>query len=121
MKIKALVTLLVLGSSSLALADSYDSSGPIVRSDRGGLGAPRDRIDDTGRQPYTPPVAAPLPAQQAPASQFHGYGFWRKPKMRPVLLANGTRIRGWSVIDASAQNRTFTQLELKASSGKTDI
>src|SRR5690349_12813180 len=103
MKIKALVTLLVLGSSSLALADSY---GPTVRDHR---------------QPYAPPVTAPAPvvtAPQAPASQFNGYAFWRKPHLRPVLLANDTRITGWSMIDASAQNRTFTKLELKASSGR---
>ena len=116
MKIKALVTLLVLGSSSLALADSYrdDTYGPMVRDHR-----------------YTQPVASPLPAPpvvtapQAPVAQYHGQlGFgWRKPalQLRPVLLADDARVSGWSMINVSQTNRTFTKLELKAASGRTDL
>jgi len=108
MKIKALVTLLVLGSSSLALADTY---GPTVRDHR-----------------YpSPPAVAPAPvvtAPQAPVAQFHGQlGFgWRKPapQLRAVLLANDTRVTGWSTISV-AQNRMFTKLELKSNRGKTDL
>jgi len=113
MKIKALVTMLVLGSSSLALADAYPAYGPTVRDHR-----------------YTPPVAAPLPAPpvvaapQAPVAQFHGQlGFWRKPapQLRPVLLADDTRVSGWSMINVSQANRMFTKLEVKAASGRTDL
>ena len=110
MKIKALVTMLVLGSSSLALADAYPAYGPTVRDHR-----------------YTPPVATPLPAPPvvtAPQGQFHGgFAFWHKPapQLRPVLLADDTRVSGWSMINVAQTNRMFTKLELKASSGRTDL
>ncbi|HEY5922512.1 MAG TPA: hypothetical protein VIV11_12610 [Kofleriaceae bacterium] len=116
MKIKALVTMLVLGASSVALADTY---GPTVRDHR---------------SPYRPPIAQPLPAPpvvqaphaQAPVAKFggrFGMGFWRKPaqQLRPVLLANDTRVTGWSNISVASTNRMFTKLELKANSGRTDI
>ena len=106
---KALVTLLVLGTSSLALADSY---GPSVRDHR---------------NPYTQPapvVVTPAPAP-APVAQLHGQlGFgWKRPvqQLRPVLLADNTKVSGWSMINVPLQNRMFTKLELKANRGNTDI
>ncbi|HEX5060242.1 MAG TPA: hypothetical protein VFV99_12825 [Kofleriaceae bacterium] len=100
MKIKALVTCLVLGSSSLALA------------------APS----------YTTPYAAPnvrdhrqLPPAPAPVAQYQGQFGWQKPLARPVLLADNTRVNGWSNINVAQGTRAFTKLELKANSGKTDL
>src|SRR5262245_53937310 len=122
MKIKALVTLLALGSSSVALADSY---GPTVRDHRYPTAAPLVVA------PLPAPVVAPLPApvvvttSQTQGGQLHGqFGFgWRKPAppVRPVLLANDTRVAGWAMINVSAQIRMFTKLELRAATGKTDI
>ena len=100
MKIKALITTIVLGSSSLALAaPAYQTpvAAPTVRDHR---------------------MPAPVPA---PAPQY-GYGHgWQKPVARPVLLANDTRVNGRSNISVSQTTRTFTKLELKAQSGRTDL
>ena len=113
MKIKALVTCLVLGSSSLALAaPSYTTpyAAPTVRDHR---------------QLPPAPVGAPTPAPivQAPVAQYHGqFGFgWQKPLARPVLLADNTRVNGWSNINVAQGTRAFTKLELKANRGKTDL
>ena len=112
MKIKALVTMLVLGSSSLALADHNDySQAPTVRDHR-----------------YVPPAPLPAPVVTQPApvvtGQGHyqfGMGRWRQQQLRPVLLANDTRVSGWSAINVASTNRAFTKLELKASTGRTDL
>ena len=111
MKIKALVTLLVLGSSSLALADHNDfSQAPTVRDHR-----------------YVPPAPLPAPVVTQPAPVAHhfqfGLGRWRQQQqqLRPVLLANDTRVSGWSAINVASTNRAFTKLELKASTGRTDL
>ncbi len=102
MKIKALITTLVLGSSSLALAAPvYQApyTAPTVRDHR-------------------PPAPAPVPAP-APAPQY-GYG-WQKPVARPVVLANDTRVNGRSSIKVAPSTRMFTKLELKAQNGRTDL
>jgi hypothetical protein len=116
MKIKALVTMLVLGSSSLALADHDDYAptqapyaGPKVRDHRYPAPLPAPVV--------APPVATPAPVTQARFQ--YGLGRWRQA--RPVLLANDTRVSGWSVINVAATNRAFTKLELKASNGRTDL
>jgi len=97
MKIKALVTALVLGSSSLALA-APGYSTPV-----------RDH-----RQP------APLPAPAPAPKPYYGPG-WQKPILRPVLLANGKRVDGRALINVSSANRMFTKLELKAQNGRTNL
>jgi hypothetical protein len=102
MKIKALVTMLVLGSSSMALADSY---GPAVRDHR------------------APVTTLPAPVQ-APVVQGKfqfGLGRYRQQLLRPVLLANNTKISGWSTISVPTASRAFTKLELRANTGHTDI
>jgi hypothetical protein len=99
MKIKALITTLVLGTSSVALAaPAYQTtpySAPAVRDHR-------------------TPAPAPKPAPQ------YSYG-WQKPFARPVLLANDTRVNGWSNVNVAQGARMFTKLELKAQSGRTDL
>ena len=95
MKIHALVTALVLGSSSLALAAPTTYTAPTVRDHRR-------------------PAPVPAPA--------YGYGHGlHKPVQRPVLLANNTRVDGRAVIQVSASTRMFTKLELKAQQGRTNI
>jgi len=97
MKIHALVTALVLGSSSLALAAPATYTAPAVRDHR---------------RPAPLPAPAPAPA----------YGHvWHKPVQRPVLLANNTRVDGRALIQVSASTRMFTKLELKAQQGRTNI
>ncbi len=99
MKIKALVTALVLGSSSLALAAP----------------ASRPRVPPTVRdhrvQPV--PVAAPLPQAR--------FGGWYKPVARQVLLADNARVQGSSLISVAQGTRAFTRLQLTANKGRTNI
>jgi hypothetical protein len=103
MKIKALITTLVLGSSSLALAaPAYN--GPAVRDHRT-LPAPRP---------------APLPAPTAQARFNFGFA-WHRPVARPLLLANNTRVAGMEDISVAQGRRAFTKLELKANSGRTNL
>ena len=112
MKIKALVTCLVLGSSTLALAaPAYTTpyaTAPTVRDHR---------------QLPPAPAPAPAPIAQAPVAQFHGQlgRNWQKPLTRPVLLADNTRVNGWSTINVAQGARMFTKLELTANSGRTDL
>jgi len=102
MNIKALITTLVLGSSSLALAaPAY----PAVRDHR--LPAPI----------VTEPAPLPAPVVNA---QFHAGAIWHKPIARPVLLANDTRVNGRANINV-AQTRTYTKLTLESQRGRTDI
>lgn len=109
MNIKALITTLVLGSSSLAFADHYEGSyapapatAPAVRDHR-----------------MLPPTPAPAPVQA------QGYGYergWHKPvALQPVLLADNTRVAGRALIQVPAYDRAFTKLELKSNSGRTSI
>lgn len=99
MKIKALITTLVLGSSSIALAaPTYaPPAAPTVRDHRH--------------------MPAPAPAPVAPRL---GFG-WQKPFARPVLLANDKRVNGWSSINVAQGTRMFTKLQLKAQNGRTDL
>jgi hypothetical protein len=104
MKIKALVTMLVLGSSSLALADTY---APAVRDHR------------LPAQVVTQPAPAPAPVVTAQLHAGAGYA-WHKPIARPVLLANDTRLDGRASINV-AQTRTYSKLTLESKRGRTDV
>jgi hypothetical protein len=96
MKIKALITTLVLGSSSLALAaPAY--TAPAVRDHR------------------------TLPAPPAHVVQARAGFRWQRPVVKTQLLANNTHIAGRSVISVAQGTRAFTKLELKANSGRTNI
>jgi hypothetical protein len=104
MNIKALITTLVLGSSSLAFADHYEGSyapapatAPAVRDHR-----------------MLPPTPAPAPVQQS-------WGGWHKPVLQPVLLADNTRVTGRALIQVPTSTRAFTKLELKSNNGRTSI
>ena len=108
MNIKALITTLVLGSSSLAFADHYEGSyapapeqatAPAVRDHR-----------------MLPPTPAPAPVQ----AQGYGYG-WHRQVAQPVLLADNARVAGRALINVPASTRAFTKLELKSNSGRTSI
>jgi hypothetical protein len=112
MKIKALVTMLVLGSSSIALADATPYAAPTVRDHR-----------DFRPQPRPLPQPAPAPIQVAPVkpiAQFHGGFGWQRPA-RPVLLANDTRLTGRALIQVPTSTRAFTKLELRSNNGRTSI
>ncbi len=103
MKIKALVTMLVLGSSSLAVADH---ASPTVRDHR----SPKVLPAPMPAKPLPPPI------QAKPAQQF---GFaWTQ---RPVLLANNTHLAGRALVQVPARTRPFTKLELRANNGRTNI
>jgi hypothetical protein len=112
MKIKALVTVLVLGSSSLALADhTAPAYAPTVRDHRHPAPLPAPVV--------TPPVIT-APAVVAPVAVEGRFRFgWKQ--LRPVLLADNTRVSGWSMINVASTTRAFTKLELKANAGKTDL
>jgi hypothetical protein len=97
MNIKAIVTTLVLGSSSLALA------APTVRD---------HRVDAPAYQPtYQPTYQATNEAQFRPAP---------RPMIRPVVLANNARVQGRDVIRVN-HTRAFTKLELRSQSGRTQL
>ena len=94
MKIKALITTLVLGSSSVALA------APSVRDHRPPAGA----------------VVAQAHVQPA-------YG-WNRPAPRPmypVTLASAQKLSGREVIRVAPSQRAFTKLELRANAGRTKL
>jgi hypothetical protein len=109
MKIKALVTALVLGSSSVALADHDKLAKPTVRDHRAPIA-----------QPYKP---APAPVTQvAPVRpQAGAYSGWARFFARPQLLANDTHLTGRAVINVPATTRAFTKLELRSNNGRTSI
>lgn len=112
MKIKALVTMLVLGSSSLALADH---ASPNVRDHRSAKVFP---APIQAKPLPAPAYAKPLPAPGhiKPIQQF---GFsWTA---RPVLLANNTHLTGRALVQVPARTRPFTKLELRANNGRTNI
>ena len=123
MNLKALVTTLVLGSSSVALADHDTSKAP--------YSAPTVR--DHRLPGYQAPVKPPgyqAPVYQAPAYQppvqASGWtvrpGFFRRAfQTRPVLLANDTHLMGRSLITVPAGSRMFTKLELRSNNGRTSI
>lgn len=98
MKIKALVTTFVLGTSSLALA------APTVRDHRSPQVLPAPAKT----------VAIPGKVQTAPA---YGFGW----QTRPVVLANNKHLNGRTQIQVPASKRMFTKLELRANSGQTNI
>lgn len=93
MKIKALITTLVLGSSSVALA------APSVRDHR-------------------PPAGAVL--AQAHVQPARG---WNRPAPRPipVTLASAQKVSGREVIRVAPSQRAFSKLELRANAGRTKL
>lgn len=109
MNIKALITTLVLGSSSLAFADHYEGSyAPAPEQ------ATAPAVRDHRMLPPTP----------APVQSGYGYGYgygWHKPALQPVLLADNARVAGRALINVPASTRAFTKLELKSNSGRTSI
>jgi hypothetical protein len=110
----SLVAALVIGSSSIALAQP----GPIVRDHR------------------TP---APIVTQQPPATVTHiddgrvvSSGGYLRPTIRPVVrpfpapptwvtLANDTQVKGRTQIKLAPTARLYSKLELRAEYGKSDI
>ncbi len=93
MKIKALITTLVLGSSSVALA------APAVRDHRPPAGA----------------VLAQAHVQPAPWNR-------PAPRpMYPVTLASAQKLSGREVIRVSPSQRAFTKLELRSNTGRTKL
>ena len=91
MRIKALITALVIGSSSVALA----APGPVVRDHR----AVSARYDGHGNARF---------------------GFRPMP-LRWVTLANDTHLSGRAFIKVAPSARKFTKLELRADKGNTQI
>src|SRR5512142_1523263 len=136
MKITALMTLLVLGSSTLAMAEpgvrdhrDYDGddddapiSQPIVRDHRDNIA------------PATPVYTAPQPGYVQPGYVQPGYvqsGYgWHRPIAQPVaqppvsqsvtLASNVSFGRSTRVIINGSPYR-FEKLQLKADSGRTEI
>lgn len=107
MKIKALVTMLVLGTSSLALADHVS---PTVRDHRTAPARPAP----IPAKPLIKPAYTPV---QAKPVQPPGFGW----TARPVLLANNTHLAGRALVQLPARTRPFTKLELRSNNGRTNI
>jgi len=107
MNIKALITLVVLGSSSVAMAR------PVAPSYQGGI-IVRDHRDHRAPAPLPTPAPAPLPAPvPAPA-----------PSFVPLWVTLGAESR---IVDGEMAFRVkptmgrFTSLQLQSSSGKSLI
>jgi hypothetical protein len=119
MSLKALITTLVIGSSSVALAAPAVSYGPTVRDHRDSdsrVSDHRNAIDITAsadirfqqaQRPVRPmpPVYTP-PVYVAPT--------W-------VTLANDMQVNGRTSIKVAPTARQFTKLELRAEQGNTSI
>lgn len=112
MKIKALVTMLVLGTSSLALADH---ATPTVRDHRSPQVFPAPvRAKPLPAPAYTRPASAPV---QAKLAQPFGFSW----TARPLVLANNTHLTGRTLVQVPAAARSFTKLELRSNNGRTNI
>lgn len=107
MKINALIATLVLGSSSIALADH----APTVRDHRTPIA-----------RPLPAPIAQPAPVTQVTPMPYQGsFGLrWQRPA-RPLLLANDTHLAGRALIQVPSSARAFTNLELRSNNGRTSI
>jgi hypothetical protein len=101
MKIKALVTALVLGSSTLAVA--APSYGPSIRDHRA---------------PAAAPAPAPAPMR---APGYFGFQAPKRPVLSWVTLANDKQLTGRTVIKVAPTARKFTKLELRADQGRAAI
>jgi hypothetical protein len=114
MNIKALITTLVLGSSTLAVVAPTLASAD-VRDHRTEEVSPSIRDH---RTEYAPPVAAQV--------QLQARADWHRPMQRPVFvpapvtLASSTKLSGRDVIRVS-NTRAFTKLELKSNGGRTKL
>ncbi len=111
MSLKALITTLVIGSSSVALAAPTVSYGPTVRDHR----TPELTRDHRSAininasagiqfRPIRPVRPAPLPAPLT----------W-------VTLANDMQVSGRTAIKVAPTARPFSKLELRAEKGNTSI
>jgi hypothetical protein len=117
MSLKAIITTILLGTSSLAAADT----GYV-----------------TVRDHRTQPLPAPAPIYQAPApvyqvqpappayQQAESYkASWIRhivqPVAQPVTLASSQRLNGREIIKVNESLRAFTKLELRAKSGRTNV
>jgi hypothetical protein len=101
MSLKALITTLVIGSSSVALA--APTVGPTVRDHRNAL----DYHTTAGIQFQGPPARPVRPIRPAPLT-------W-------VTLANNMQVAGRTSIKVAPTARQFTRLELRAQQGNTSI
>jgi len=121
MSLKAIITTILVGTSSLAAA--APSSGVIVRDHR--------------TQPAPAPIyQAPAPVYQAPAPVYQVSppasqqadiykAAWVRhivePVAQPVTLASSQRLNGREIIKVSPSLRAFTKLELRAKAGRTNV
>jgi hypothetical protein len=106
MNIKAVIATVVLGFSSVAIADPGITVSATARDSRGDL-VVRDRRADSE------PVA----------QHRHGGAFWRRSTSEPVTLATGVHFAGdgKTFINVPDHSRRFDSLELSAGGGRTFI
>ncbi|HTL37767.1 MAG TPA: PXPV repeat protein [Kofleriaceae bacterium] len=117
MSLKAIITTILLGTSSLAAADT----GYV-----------------TVRDHRTQPLPAPAPIYQAPAPVYQVQpappasaqadiykAAWVRhvvqPVVQPVTLASSQRLNGREIIKVNPSLRSFTKLELRAKAGRTNL
>lgn len=110
MSLKALITTIVLGTSSVALA------APVVRDHRTPAPAPAPITTIDHRSTIDINASADL--------RFGRPGYYPAPRPLPlswVSLANDTKVNGRTAIKVSHSTRAFTKLELRAQQGNTKI
>ena len=144
MNLKAIITSLVLGSSSLAMASPGVT---FTASAQGSYGTSvvRDRFDPDCNEPTPAPIAQPYeqpyeqpygqPSYGQPYAQpyaqpaaYREGGFWRggrwmPPVYRPVVLANDMHFAndGRTFIKVGPQAGRFNTLQISAARGRTFI
>lgn len=113
MQIKALITLLVLGSSSVALAS------PEVRDHR----THTTIVAPAPVAPIAQPSVTITPARFDRTQVKPVPGSWRRPPVQSwTTLANDAKVNGRMVLDLKAYNRQFSRLSLRSDgNGKTKI
>lgn len=114
MSLKALITTLIIGSSSVALAAPSVSYGPTVRDHR------------TPAAPnYTSDHRGAIDINASAGIQFrHARPVRPAPRPAPltwVTLANNMQVSGRTAIKVAPTARPFTKLELRAEKGNTSI
>jgi len=118
MSLKAIITTVLLGTSSLAAA--APSSSVIVRDHRTQpLPAPAP-IYQAPAPVYQAPAPAPV-YEQVPAYKAAWVRHIVEPVVQPVTLASSERLNGREIIKVNASLRAFTKLELRAKSGRTNV
>jgi hypothetical protein len=129
MSLKAIITTIVLGTSSIAAADTtFYAQGSLqgsvnVRDHRAPAPVYQAPVYQAPAPVYQAPVyQAPAPVYQAPRPMYpFRKPVYTRPALQPITLASSLRVQGRDVISVADSLRAFTKLELRATNGHTNL